>query len=96
MKGGASAPKAPPPPPPLDPPLPMIAFINSRKAKVRHIVYNAIQISLVVSEFKILGLLSIIHTMPQGRMRGRGTLVLSQTRRQDAGGQRRSSQLDCR
>ena len=31
----------------------MIAFINLKRVKVRHIVYNAIQISLVVSKFKI-------------------------------------------
>ena len=32
-----------------------------KRAKVRHIVYNAIQISLVVSEFKIFGLLSLLE-----------------------------------
>ena len=39
----------------------MIAFINSKRAKVRHIVYNATQISLVVSKFKIFGLLSLLE-----------------------------------
>ena len=37
---------------------PMIAFINSRKG---HIVYNAIRISLFVSDFKTFGLLSLLE-----------------------------------
>ena len=43
---------------------PVIVFINAKKgdrAKVRHIVYNAIQVSLVVSEFKIFDLLSLLE-----------------------------------
>ena len=40
----------------------MIAFINPKRVKVRHIVvYNAIQISLLVSDFKIFGLLSLME-----------------------------------
>ena len=39
----------------------MIAFIIRKSVKVRHLVYNTIQISLVVSEFKIFGLLSLLE-----------------------------------
>ena len=35
---------------------PMIASINSKREEVRHTVYNAIQISLLVSKFKNFGL----------------------------------------
>ena len=39
----------------------VIACINLKRVKVRHTVYNAIQISLFVSEFKIFGLFSLLE-----------------------------------